>query len=264
MPNYKAVDTEVLESGLTAIADALRDKSGSTELLSFPDGMAEEAAAVYEAGKQAEYDAFWDMYQENGNRTDYRYAFAYTKWDDVTFNPKYPLKFTGDAGYAFVGTVFEWPNRVLQVDLSDATSIAWTFRNNLFHHLGKCDLRSAASAYQTFSMCTNLETIEEIVTHADLQWNTPFAMTNCLKEVRFSGVIGQSGLDLSPASGLSHDSIVSVIGALSGSTSGLTVTLPLAAVNTAFETAAGAADGSASEAWLALAASKTNWTISLA
>jgi hypothetical protein len=31
---------------------------------------------VYDAGKQAEYDAFWDVFQNNGNRTDYARAFA--------------------------------------------------------------------------------------------------------------------------------------------------------------------------------------------
>ena len=31
----------------------------------------------FDAGRQAEYDAFWDTYQLNGTRTEYRSAFSY-------------------------------------------------------------------------------------------------------------------------------------------------------------------------------------------
>ena len=29
-----------------------------------------------EAGRKAEYDAFWDAYQQNGTKTNYSYAFS--------------------------------------------------------------------------------------------------------------------------------------------------------------------------------------------
>jgi hypothetical protein len=41
------------------------------------------------------------------------------------------------------------------------------------------------------------------------------------------------------------------------------VTFSLVAINTAFETASGVADGSASQEWLELSNTKSNWTISL-
>lgn len=47
------------------------------------------ADAVYEKGKQAEYERFWDSYQENGNKRFYGYAFAY--WNDEVFKPKYTI-----------------------------------------------------------------------------------------------------------------------------------------------------------------------------
>lgn len=46
-------------------------------------------------GKQAEYDRFWDAYQDNGNKDDYGYAFAGKGWTDETYNPKYPIISTG-------------------------------------------------------------------------------------------------------------------------------------------------------------------------
>lgn len=38
MPNYKAVDIDTLEAGLTAIADLIREKTGISEELDFPNG----------------------------------------------------------------------------------------------------------------------------------------------------------------------------------------------------------------------------------
>ena len=44
-----------------------------------------------EQGKQAEYDRFWDAFQENGNKKAYRYAFAGGGWSEETLIPKYPI-----------------------------------------------------------------------------------------------------------------------------------------------------------------------------
>lgn len=45
----KVVDSTVLNAGLTAIANAIREKGGTSGTLAFPDGMAEAIAAI-EAG----------------------------------------------------------------------------------------------------------------------------------------------------------------------------------------------------------------------
>lgn len=125
-----------------------------------------------------------------------------------------------------------------------------------------------------FSGCTsfakhiaNFTALEEIAgTPLDLSsaTNVGYFMQQmtALRKIRFQGVIGLS-LDLSEAPVLSAASIENVISCLSGSTSGLTLTLSAAAVNAAFETAEGAGDGSQSAAWAALIATKSNWTISL-
>ena len=263
MANYKVVDADQLDADLTTVAEAIRVKTGETEKLSFPEGMASEMDAVFEAGKKSEYDAFWDFFQQKGTRTDYRYAFAYTPWDDTMFSPKYPLKFAGDASCAFLATIFTWVDKVLRVDLSEATILYWTFRNNQFSKLGKCDLSSAIDVRGAFSILPNLTEIEEIVSRADLPWSKTFQNDIGLESVTFSGVIGSNGLDFKDSYKLNKASITSIVNALSASTSGLTVTLSLTAVNNAFETSPGAADGSTSEEWLTLADTKSNWTIAV-
>lgn len=46
----KAVDSSVLEAGLTAIANAIREKGGTSDTLAFPDAMAEAIAAIETGG----------------------------------------------------------------------------------------------------------------------------------------------------------------------------------------------------------------------
>jgi hypothetical protein len=50
----------------------------------------EDYDRVFEAGKKAEWDAFWDAYQDYGNRVQYPNAFY--MWDDTYFKPKYPIR----------------------------------------------------------------------------------------------------------------------------------------------------------------------------
>ena len=56
--------------------------------------IAENQEKVYNAGKQAEYNAFWDAYQDNGTRTNYNYAFSAKSWNKENFKPKYDLTCT--------------------------------------------------------------------------------------------------------------------------------------------------------------------------
>ena len=60
--------------------------------------IAQNQQAVYDAGKQAEYDRFWDEYQKNGTRTNYYYAFAGSGWNTKTYAPKYPIILDGSVG----------------------------------------------------------------------------------------------------------------------------------------------------------------------
>ena len=54
-------------------------------------------------GKQAQYDEFWDTYQNYGNRTFYQYAFAGRgAWKPKILKPKYDIKLTNAQGmFAF-------------------------------------------------------------------------------------------------------------------------------------------------------------------
>ena len=50
MPYDKVVDSAVLESGLTSIANAIREKAGTSDALAFPAGFTEAIAAIQAGG----------------------------------------------------------------------------------------------------------------------------------------------------------------------------------------------------------------------
>ena len=45
----------------------------------------------YTDGKQAQYDEFWDGYQQDGKRSHYINAFSGVGWTVKTYKPKYPI-----------------------------------------------------------------------------------------------------------------------------------------------------------------------------
>lgn len=51
----KAVDSAALDAGLTAIANAIREKAGSSDALAFPDAMAAAIAAIEGGGGNVAY-----------------------------------------------------------------------------------------------------------------------------------------------------------------------------------------------------------------
>jgi hypothetical protein len=103
--------------------------------------------------------------------------------------------------------------------------------------------------------------IEKIITKESVTYASWFLNTN-LTEIRFEGIIGQD-INFQWSTNLSLDSLMSIIEHISSTASGKTATFSKIAVNNAFETSEGLADGSTSEEWLNLIATKNNWTISL-
>ena len=198
--------------------------SGAKRLLTA--GKRHDKNIVVTAEGDGHYDAFWDMFQKNGTRTEYRYAFAYTDWTEEMFKPKYPFKLAGDNTYAFLGVKAVWEDKVFEVDTAEAVNLMWAFRLTKFKRIGKCDLSSATNIQGIFSLCSNLVSIAQIVAHESLVWHEAFLYSANLEEVRFSGVIGNS-IGFTDCSKLSVDSVQSVIDHLKDLTGQSTQTLTL-------------------------------------
>lgn len=260
-------DMIVKNGTLLDIANAVRAATGETTGLKLRD-MPGKIAGVFEAGRKSEYDEFWDNYQDKGAVKSYYFAFAGSYWTEDRIKPKYDIKPTSTyMMFMYNGNPVDFlgicERQGIVFDGSQCESYQYTFSHCAVTRIGRLDFTKCKQVSQTFKDNTSLYHISAFVSHKDLQFFThSFEGCSSLTHMLVEGVIGQNGLDLhwSP---LDKPSLTSIITALSTETTGLTVTLSLTAVNNAFETSPGLADGSTSPEWLALANTKTNWTISL-
>lgn len=195
-----------IKGKMTAIADAIRDKTGGTEKLGL-DEMAVGVGEVFEAGqqagyeagqtdgieqgKQAECDRFWDVFQENGARTDYSNAFY--NWKGANYKPKYVPQPT-IANQMFAGMKYIY-DRVI-VNMSNTTACTGMFASS-----GIYDLTITSTATTT--------------------WNTNmFSYAQNLENLEVIGVIAKT-FSVAQSTILTHDSLMNLINALydySGST----------------------------------------------
>lgn len=220
---------------------------------------------AYAAGKQAEYDAFWDAYQQNGNRENYNLAFGGSGWTaEMIAKAKYPIRPT--RAYR----MFEETNisdlSVLPLDFSRCTNFVQAFCSGSIQKIGLVDVRAATDLSYLFNSASYVQTIEKVILREDGSntfTSTTFAYTTNLTNITFEGVIGKNGFDISASKKLSKASHESIMAAVSTSAA-ITVTFSKVAVDKAFETAEGANDGSTSPAWLALVDTRPNATIALA
>ena len=224
-------------------------------------------------GRQLECDAFWDAFQDNGNRTNYTYAFI-NNWTAEIFKPKYPITAVGDASYMFdsckIGNQetpdFDFVEKGVILDTSGATSLTYMFRNcKGIKRVGTIDFTSITKDINRMFYYCKVVTIDKLVVKETLKYDNPFAGASYLENITIEGIIGNN-ISFGDCTKLTKDSIVSIISALDfkEGRAETTITLPSIAVNNAFEGASDN-DGFGNDEWNNLCASAriSNWTISL-
>lgn len=233
------------------------------------DGYAEGKDVGIAEGVKTEYDRFWDMFQRNGNRRDYASAFGGGGWASAIFKPKYDIICNGDCRRMFsdngnpIDLIVQLQEQAVTLDTSGATNLQEMFRYNGFTRIPEINTVGCSSLPNLLYYPMRLWYIENIVLRDDGSQtiDTMTSGASALTHLRISGTIGNNAnFSDNP---LDAESMKSVITHLSDAATGKTATFKLSAVNTAFETAEGTADGSTSQAWLDLVATKPNWTISL-
>lgn len=166
------------------------------------------------------HDAFWDVWQDNGQRKDYAVAFQNAYWTEKNFYPKYDLKPTATQNM-FVGTKIKIDLRErlkecgIVFDLSNVTSRCnFTFNSSYFEALPTLDFTNfPVNMYPQFQGCLYLHTIEKVIlTRNHTYTNGGGLFNNCskLENVVIEGEIGNS-ISFASCSLLSNDSVQSVI-----------------------------------------------------
>lgn len=194
----------------------------------YDSGYEEGYGNGYIEGKQAEYDKFWETYQSYCETNGYVMAFAGFGWTDDTYNPKRTIASKNSCNQLFY--MSKITDTKVTIDVSTSTS----------------------NRTAIFGEAKALETIRKIVVVEGNAYSNWFTGCTKLKNITFEGVIGKS-IDLKQSTNLTKESIENIVGCLSTTSSGQTLTLSQTAVDNAFTT----------DEWNTLIANKTNWTISL-
>lgn len=257
--DYAAKVDGVYEAGAQEICDVVNPKivEETERLNNHVSGAAYDRA--FEAGRKAEYDAFWDSIYGADGKISGVATFAGKAWNHNTLNPPRKITLLDNCYCAFYNCGFDGSIAGI-IDFADVTAATSMFTYSKVSEIGALDLTGVETLGGTFSN-SNIKSIQKLVVSQNVKYIDTFYKCLNLTSVVFEGYIGNN-IDLS-YSPLNKASLTSIINALSTTTTSLTVALRLSAVNTAFETSPGAADGSTSDEWLALAATKPNWTISL-
>ena len=154
----------------------------------------------------------------------------------------------------------------VNIDWSLCQNFNYILRRVPIKYIDIIDMSNAVYGWCLLFSANKLESVEKIILppqSANIAFKTHgFQGLTNLKEIRFEGYFF-GNVEIKNSKLLSHDSIVSIINALSPDISDVALTLHLDAVNKAFETSEGTNDGSTSNEWLALIATRSNWTISL-
>lgn len=139
----------------------------------------------YEDGQKAEYDRFWDLFQNYGKRSHYAYAFAYNGWTDENYNPKYPIDYTNTNG---IGNMFVWTRGITdtKVPITANGSCVNAFSNSEIKRIPKLIFRGATNVNNMFLSATKLE---ELYCEGEIALSISFAQSNLLTNESVQSII---------------------------------------------------------------------------
>ena len=171
----------------------------------------------YADGKQDEYDRFWDVYQDNGNRTDYRCAFGGFGWTDETFRPKHKIQPVQANNMFFYCQTTDMKKTLadcgVTLDLSKCTEFTHWFSYCASSTLGVVDTTSAVNLQYLFAQRNYLVSIDCVILRNDgsqTGLSTAFQELRELENVHFEGEFGES-VSFARSSKLSMESVDDII-----------------------------------------------------
>lgn len=193
------------------------------------------------AGRENQYNDFWDMYQQNGGRINYEGAFSGLGWNADTFKPKYDMQPIAAANMFSSTRITDLKGKLdnlgVALDFSKCISASNIFQKSDITHIGTFDSTSLSNLNQVFYYATALTTVDKLILKSDgsqtFSSSLSFAQCNALTHIIFEGVIGQNNFNIQ-WSNLDVESLVSILNALadkSTDTSGVVWKITIGAVN---------------------------------
>lgn len=247
------------------------------------DTYADKIQDVYNAGKQAEYDAFWDEYQQNGNRNSYNNAFYNLGWNDKTFKPKYDIRPGANGNTATnifqacavtdMSKILEEQGVVIDLSLYKGSNPVSLFPSCVsITRIPLVIIPPTANYGNHCAYCYKLKTIDGLMLSEEgTQTFSNNIFQECYKLENITivgcsddkpGKIGNN-FNIGASLVLTKESILSIINALLETASGKTVTFSKTAINNAFGINIDN-ESTYTEEWNTLRNSKSNWNFSFA
>ena len=115
--------------------------------------IAENEPRVYEAGKTAERETFWERFQDGGNRNAYPYAFRGAYWTDAIYHPRYPIM--GDMQQVFIASGITDSKVPIVVN----GSISSGFQGAMVKTIPSLDLTGCTACSRAFYNASALESV---------------------------------------------------------------------------------------------------------
>lgn len=237
--DFKGIRDELMNKGADIPSGTPTSKYANIIKDLNPGGNTEEA---FEQGKQAQYDEFWDGFQQNGSKTNYNYAFYGTNWNDAIFKPKYDIVPT-----AIVQTFYNSPitdlTSILEkqgvvLDTSNCTNFSFAFAHSKLTNIPKINMSTCTNSSSTFVSSRSIVRIEGIVSSEKTIFDkSTFQNCSALKHIIFEGTIA-SDITLQWSKKLDRASILSLLQCLNATVSGITATLPSKCIDTVTDTLA--------------------------
>jgi hypothetical protein len=195
------------------------------------------ADSVYEKGM----NKLWNCITNNGNRTNYYFAFMNTNFSNMTI-PDGLCKPKTRITSMFNTYAGEYLPKGIDCSGFDVSSAATYHATTMFQYafylksIYDMGIPAQKSYANTFQSCVALESIEVLRSDANTVWNNTFSGCSNLTELTIEGEIGQNGFDVSPCKKLSLRSLQTIVVALankSTDTSGTTWKVTFGGTNVA-------------------------------
>lgn len=154
----------------------------------------------FEAGKQAEYDAFWNDIQDNGNRDEYSYGFL--RWGSEYIRPKYKVIPTVASGASntfyrclnlkkIEAQYFDFSQKPYGTGYGQGYNYTFGLCTNL-EEIEDIGLTAQSTCEYAFTSDTKLKTIAKLGSNENTIFTGAFGYCSALENITFEGVIGQS------------------------------------------------------------------------
>ena len=262
-------------SGNVSIPGSNIDTNHNISIETYVNAIDEVHAYGVEEGRQAQYDEFWDEFQQNGKRTDYRFAFG-CGWNAKTFKPKYPItpkdayqwQCAANQMFSYIG---QSENKYIDLsgyplDFTKVTQVDEAFHNAFLENIyvDVTDIKT----YRLFNG-SNMDSGSHPYKNVTIKCSANTTFSNSFWYANFDkllftedSVIAQS-VDFHWGVSMIKESFISIMNTLSSTTTNLTVTFNKTAVNTAFGINVDD-ETTYTDEWKELMASKSNWNIAFA